>query len=162
MQRLFEDIDDFVNTALRVLNARKSRAGRALENHVEFLFREANLPFEMRANVEGTRPDVLMPSRKAYEDALRGRYPAEKLIMIGVKTTCKDRWRQVLNEAPHIRKKHILTLQEGISPRQLDEMHRANVVLIVPKPLHAKYPSQRKIKLIDIETFIALARKILA
>ena len=98
MQRLFADIDDFIKTALSILNARKARAGRALENHIEFLFREAGLPFEMRATVEGTRPDVLMPGKKAYDDALRGRYPTEKLIMIGVKTTCKDRWRQVLTK----------------------------------------------------------------
>lgn len=162
VQRLFADIDDFVTTALSILNARKSRAGWALEHHIEFLFREAGLPFETRVTVEGTRPDILMPSKKAYIDALRGRYPVEKLISIGLKTTCKDRWRQVLREAPQVKKKHILTLQEGISPKQLDEMYRSNVVLVVPEPLHRKYPSERRIKLLSLESFVASARRILA
>jgi type II restriction enzyme len=160
--RLFADIEDFVQTALRILNARKSRAGRALENHIEFLFRGAGLPFEMRAIVEGTRPDVLMPGRKAYEDATRGKYPVEKLIMMGVKTTCKDRWRQVVSEAPQIQIKHILTMQEGVSPKQLDEMHRNHVVLVVPEPLHHTYPKHHPIKLLGVDAFIDSARKILA
>ena len=160
--RLFADIDDFVDTALRILNARKSRAGRALENHVEFLLRESGLPFEMRKTVDGTRPDVVMPGKKAYDDAARGKYPAGKLIMIGVKMTCKDRWRQVLSEAPQIPVKHILTLREGISPRQLEEMHRANVVLVVPKALHSRYPKKRPLELLSIEEFLLSARKILA
>jgi len=162
VRRTFADIDDFVNTALSILNARKARAGRALENHIEFLFRQAGIPFQMRAVVEGTRPDIVIPGRYEYELALRGRYPAEKLIVIGVKTTCKDRWRQVLNEAPLVARKHILTLQEGISPKQLEEMHRSNVALIVPKALHGKYPYERHIELLDLETFIESVRRTLS
>jgi hypothetical protein len=161
VQRAFTNIDDFVNTAHRILNARKARAGRALENHVEFLLTEAGVPFEMRAVVDGTRPDVLLPGQRAYEDAQRGAYPVEKLIMVGVKTTCKDRWRQVLNEAPLIATKHILTMQEGISPKQLEEMHRSNVVLVVPKELHAQYPKEHAIALLDVETFVASAARTL-
>jgi hypothetical protein len=116
----------------------------------------------MRAIVDGTRPDVLMPGRKAYEDAVRGRYPTDKLIMMGVKTTCKDRWRQVLSEAPHIHTKHLLTLQEGISPRQLAEMHRNHVVLVVPEALHHTYPKDHEVRLLAVDEFIATARKILA
>lgn len=162
VQRLFADIDDFIKTALSILNARKSRAGWALEHHVAYLLRGAGLPFEVRVRVEGTEPDILMPGKKAYDDALRGRYPIEKLIMIGLKTTCKDRWRQVLREAPQVKRKHILTIQEGISPRQLEEMHRSNVVLVVPASLHGKYPAERRIKLLSLESFVASARKILA
>jgi hypothetical protein len=162
VRRQFETIEDFIATALSILNARKSRAGRALENHVEFLLREAELPFDVRARVEGTTPDILLPGKKAYDDAARGRYPREKLIMVGLKTTCKDRWRQVLNEAPQIPTKHILTLQEGISPRQLEEMHRSNVVLVVPQGLHGRYPAEREITLLAVEEFIARAREILS
>ena len=60
--------------------------------------------------------------------------------MIGLKTTCKDRWRQVLNEGRRVKAKHILTLQQGITGNQLKEMQEAGVSLVVPKPLHNKYP----------------------
>lgn len=155
VERLFASIDDFLQTALRILNARKSRAGRSLENHVESLLKNANVPFEVRQVLDGTRPDIIIPSKAAYEDAS---VPEEKLFVVGIKTTCKDRWRQVTKEAPRVRKKHILTLQEGISSAQLDEMHKSNVTLIVPKPLHKDYPRERTITIYDVDSFISVAK----
>ena len=59
--------------------------------------------------------------------------------MLVVKTTCKDRWRQILNEADRIPVKHLFTLQEGVSVNQFQEMCESNVRLVVPKPLINKY-----------------------
>jgi hypothetical protein len=157
--RPFRNIDDFVKKALSILNARKSRAGRALENHMEHLLREAKLPFEMRAKVEGTRPDILMPGKKAYEEALRGDYPKEKLIMVGLKTTCKERWPGVLSEAPLIERKHLLTLQEGMAASLLERMKTQQIVLVVPRPLHEKYAGEG---ILDVAGFIEEARRILS
>lgn len=56
--------------------------------------------------------------------------------MLAVKTTCKDRWRQVLNEADKINNIHLFTLQEGVSLTQFREMQSAGVKLVVPLPLH--------------------------
>lgn len=42
--------------------------------------------------------------------------------MLGVKSTCKDRWRQVLSEAKRIDNKHLATLEPGISENQTAEM----------------------------------------
>ncbi len=157
VQRLFASLDDFIETAMKILQARRSRAGRALENHVEYLFTAAGIPFQMRQLVDGTRPDVIIPNKVAYDDPA---YPLRKLIMIGVKTTCKDRWRQVTKEAPRIPTKHILTLQEGISSKQLAEMKQAEVTLIVPKALHSKYPRDRSITLLDVDAFIATVKRL--
>ena len=157
VQRLFASLDDFIETAMKILQARRSRAGRALENHVEHLFTAAGIPFQMRQLVDETRPDVIIPNKAAYNDPA---YPLHKLMMIGVKTTCKDRWRQVTKEAPRIPVKHILTLQEGVSSKQLEEMRQANVTLIVPKPLHQKYPRQRKLTILDLDSFIASVKRL--
>lgn len=156
-QRLFASLDDLINTAMKILQARKSRAGRALENHVEYIFRREQIPFEMRKDVDGTKPDVIIPSKAAYDDPA---FPTAKLLIIGVKTTCKDRWRQVTKEGPRVETKHILTLQEGISSNQLEEMHRSNVRLIVPKPLHKKYPDERAVALIDVDSFITSVKQL--
>jgi hypothetical protein len=156
--RLFKDIDDFLKTASKLMQARKSRAGRSLENHIEHLFIASGLKFEMRRILDGTRPDVIIPSKAAYDDP---RFPREKLIAIGIKTTCKDRWRQVLREAPQVHIKHILTTQRGISIRQLNEMHESNVVLVVPKVLHKDYPKKHAISILTLEQFIRKARGIL-
>ena len=83
------------------------------------------------------KPDFIFPSAAAYHDML---FPAERLVFLGSKTTCKDRWRQVLNEANRIPHKYLFTLQEGVSPNQLDEMRDENLTLVVPKALHKSYP----------------------
>lgn len=148
--RWYKDIDDFLGVANRITNRRKSRAGRSLENHVEFLLSAAGVPFEIRPNIDG-RPDVIIPSRDAYEDPS---YIGPLYMMVGIKTTCKDRWRQVLNEATKLPQKHLLTMQEGISNNQLAEMKKAQVTLIVPTPLHSRYPKDRPMPLLGVETFI--------
>jgi len=156
--RVKKDVDDFLRTASSIMNRRKSRAGRSLENHVEYLLRAARIPHEMRPKIDG-KPDVVIPSRDAYYDSS---YPLERLFIVGVKTTCKDRWRQVLNEGKRVSEKHILTIQQGISTNQLNEMHAASVTLVVPKQLHKDYPKQRNIKLLNLEEFISTVRTQLA
>lgn len=155
--RFYQNVDDYTEDAKKITQARKSRAGRALENHVEHLFAEADIPFEMRKTVDGTRPDIIIPGKDAYDDP---HYPLRKLVMVGVKMTCKDRWRQVTKEAPKIPVKHILTLQAGISSKQLAEMAGANVTLIVPKSLHKNYPKQRDITMLDLESFIDSVKRL--
>jgi hypothetical protein len=157
VQRLFTDIDDFLAVANSIMQRRKSRAGRSLEHHVEHLLRAARVPFEVRPeNVEG-EPDILIPSAKAYHDA---DYPEDKLMMVGLKTTCKDRWPQILQEAPRLKHRHVLTLQEGISAAQLSKMARANLSVVVPKPLHSMYPKVEGVQLMDLAGFIDSVRRV--
>jgi EcoRII C terminal/Restriction endonuclease EcoRII, N-terminal len=157
ISRTFRDVDDFLETAARVMNRRKSRAGRSLENHVDEVLTSAAIPHDMRPDLDG-RPDVLIPGRAEYLDQS---YPVEKLCVVGVKTTCKDRWRQVLNEAKRVPTKHILTMQPGISTNQLAEMNAAGVTLIVPAKLQKEYPRDRPITMLTVEEFVAdLRRKI--
>ncbi|WP_366544546.1 type II restriction endonuclease, partial [Salmonella enterica] len=74
---------------------------KSLELHLEQLFNEYGLKtFETQAVTEGNKkPDFLFPSAQAYHDEA---FPEQKLRMLAVKTTCKDRWRQILNEADRI------------------------------------------------------------
>ncbi len=155
VSRLFKSVDDFLRTAATIMNRRKSRAGRALENHVEHVLRDFEIPFDVRPKVDG-RPDFIIPSKEAYDDES---FPVEQLFMVGVKTTCKDRWRQVLNEAKRIPCKHLLTIQPGISKAQLHEMKDSNMKLIVPKPLQEKYPAGSGISMFTVEEFISTVRK---
>jgi len=152
--RLFRSVDDFLQTAARIMNRRKARAGRSLENHVEYLLEQAGIPHTMRPKIDG-KPDIVIPSETAYNDPA---YPIDRLFIVGVKTTCKDRWRQVLNEGRRVTQKHILTIQQGISANQLQEMHTANVSLVVPASLHSDYPPEHEITLMNVEQFISTVR----
>jgi EcoRII C terminal/Restriction endonuclease EcoRII, N-terminal len=154
--RVFASVDDFIQTAQSILQRRKSRAGRSLENHVESVLKDAGLPYDARPVVEGTRPDILIPGKKQYLDT---DYPASKLFAIGVKTTCKDRWRQVVSEAVRVKKKHIVTIQPGISPAQMKEMEGASVTLVVPKALHKDYPPKERDKLLSMDQFVEVVKQ---
>jgi hypothetical protein len=78
--------------------------------------------------------------------------------MLGVKSTCKDRWRQVLAEAARVETKHLLTLETSISTNQTDEMRAQKVALIVPKKLHATYAPSQRAFLLDVANFAAEAK----
>ena len=82
-------------------------------------------------------------------------FPTEKLCMLASKTTCKDRWRQILNEANRLRQteKYLFTLQQGISPQQLKEMACEKVVLVVPKSYINTYPKEFRCKILTLAQF---------
>lgn len=96
--------------------------------------------------------------KAGYEDP---QFPEFKLFILALKTTCKDRWRQVLQEAPRIRQKHLLILQEGISENQLAEMAAARVTLVVPQKLHASYGNGAP-ALLSVQQFIDQVRRAMA
>jgi len=138
------DVDEFVSFSLSVHNRRKSRVGYAFENHLTTVFQQHGLQFERgkgKLYTEGKQqPDWMFPSFSAYHDPL---FPTNKLTLLGAKTTCKDRWRQVLAEGDRLERKYLATLEAGISERQTRQMQEKNLQLIVPRAVHGTYlPSQ--------------------
>ena len=159
IRRGFYSMTEFLDVANSVMNRRKSRAGKSLEYHLAALFTGNKLPFESQVITEGKkRPDFIFPSEIAYHDQ---NYDADNLIVLAAKTTCKDRWRQILNEADRVRhrKKYLCTLQHGISIAQLTEMRDERVVLVVPKPIIADYPKEYRREIFSLEQFIAFVRE---
>jgi len=76
--RAFKDVDDFLKTAASIMNRRKARAGKSLENHVEYLLRDAAIPFDSRPRIDGSdEPDILIPGKAAYEDS---KFPVDQLL----------------------------------------------------------------------------------
>ena len=153
----FGSIDEFVSRAQSILQRRKARAGRSLELQAKEVFVEEGLrenqDFAHGVESEpGRRPDFLFPSQTRYRDPA---FPADRLRMLAVKTTCRDRWRQILNEAGRIETKHLLTVQEGVSETQFREMKESGVQLVVPTRLWSKYPATVRPKLLSLEAFVA-------
>ena len=156
----FSSIEEFIRIANMVLNRRKSRAGKSLEHHLSALFDGNCLKYSAQAVTEGNKkPDFIFPSAEAYHDR---NFSADKLISLAAKTTCKDRWRQVINEADRLRDKtkYLCTLQQGISAAQMDEMQAENVVLVVPSEYIAAYPADRRERIWSIAKFISYVKSI--
>lgn len=146
------DVDGFFRFSLSALNRRKSRAGQALENHVEQLLIARNIRYDRTKITENrSKPDFIFPNIKAYHDAA---FHTELLTMLGVKSTCKDRWRQVLSEADRITSKHLLTLEAAISVNQTAEMMAHNLQLVVPQAIHDTYSAEQQKWLMNVSTFM--------
>lgn len=157
--RGFSSVEDFIATANQVLNRRKSRAGKSLEHHLAAIFDGNQIIYQSQAITEGNKkPDFLFPSQEAYHDDT---FPTDKLISLAAKTTCKDRWRQVINEADRLRgrNKFLCTLQQGISAAQMDEMEAEQVILVVPKPYIQTYPKDRQERIWTVGKFVQYVKE---
>ncbi len=156
----FQSVEEFVKVANAVLNRRKSRAGKSLEHHLAAIFDGNNIEYSSQAVTEGNKkPDFLFPSQKAYHDYS---FSTDNIVSLAAKTTCKDRWRQVLNEADRLKNKpkYLCTLQQGISGAQMDEMQAENVILVVPKPYIETYPKDRRERIWTLSRFVQFIKKI--
>jgi hypothetical protein len=80
--------------------------------------------------------------------------------MLGVKTSVKDRWRQVLDEAAKIRVKHLFTLSEGVSPEQFRQMDGAGLRLVVPTMNVRRFPQSVRPRLLTLAKFVQATRSV--
>lgn len=149
----FPNVEELVNCANTILNRRKSRAGKSLEHHLTEVFRICDLAFESQGKTEENKqPDFIFPNIEAYRSK---KFDDSKLIFLASKTTCKDRWRQILNEADRIKEKHLFTLQQGISSNQLKEMYNCGVRLVVPEPYIKSFPEPFRGSILSLNKFIS-------
>ena len=152
----FAEVESFISFSLTVQNRRKSRAGLAVENHLEAVFKRCGVLYTRGGRTENrSRPDFLFPSIEAYH---RADYPAEGLTMLGAKSSLKDRWRQVLTEAARIHEKHLFTVEAGISQNQTSEMQSQNLRLVVPVPLFNTFANRQQEWLMSLADFLKLVR----
>lgn len=152
----FPNCQELVKFSNVILNRRKSRAGKSLEHHLATIFTAAQLEFEEQAVTEDNKkPDFLFPNGEAYHNLL---FPSENLVFLGAKTTCKDRWRQVLNEANRIETKYLFTLQQGISKNQLREMKHEHLKLVVPASYRTSFDKEFQPEIETLASFVEMVK----
>lgn len=150
------DVDGFISFSLSVQNRRKSRTGYALENHLEEVFKACDVMYARQAVIEkNSKPDFLFPGIDEYNS---DSFPTDRLSMLGVKSTCKDRWRQVLAEAERIQDKHLFTLEPGISENQTDQMKANRLQLVLPRGIHETYRESQQAWLQELAEFIGMVK----
>lgn len=152
----FPNCQELIKFSNIILNRRKSRAGKSLEHHLATIFTAAKLEYEEQAVTEDNKkPDFLFPNGEAYHNLL---FPADNLVFLGAKTTCKDRWRQVLNEANRIETKYLFTLQQGISKNQLREMKHEQLTLVVPALYRSSFDKEFQADIETLSSFIKIVK----
>lgn len=149
--RNINNMDDFISTANSLLNRRKSRAGKSLENFMYIIFNELNIPFSAQCKTEKSKPDFIFPSIDYYNSQNAN---PKKMALLACKTTLKERWSQVLTEGEKIPVKHLLTLQKDISSKTLDNISSHNIVLVTPY-----YSIYNRSNIISVKDFIKHIKK---
>jgi hypothetical protein len=137
LDRGFESVDDFLGYSLSAQNRRKSRMGHALENHLAAVFDREGLEYSAQVRTEGNRTaDFVFPGADEYRNP---NFPAPRLTLLAAKSTCKDRWPQVLADADRIPTKHLCTLDVALSGLQLRDMMSKQIVPVMPTRVRAGY-----------------------
>lgn len=156
-ERPFADVTEFLTFSLTVQNRRKSRAGRAFENHVEALLESHRIRYERNPLTEGQRrPDFVLPGGDEYRDPT---FPTDLLTVVGAKTTCKERWRQILDEAKRLKRKHLVTLEAAISTEQLAQMKEVGVQLVTVSELRRTYRPPPNYSVLTVSEFLTEAKE---
>lgn len=151
------DVDDFIHFSLSVHNTRKSRAGFAFEHHLAKIFDVHSISYSKGKKTEMNRkPDFIFPGIDQYRNTS---FDTSLLTMLGLKTTAKDRWRQVLSEAARIELKHLITLEPSISKNQTDEMKSENLKLVVPIGIIETYSVEQRSEMLTLKDFIGTVRE---
>lgn len=169
IEKGFQRIDDFLSLSLEIHNRRKSRAGNSLEIHLKYVFDRSRIACAHGViTSDQRRPDFLFPSLDAYE-SYRVRHrdaennvsssDAEGVFFLAAKTTCKDRWRQILTEAPGVNRRYLFTLQQAISKAQLDEMSDEGVTVVMPESYRRKFDAQNRGRILSLAEFIEKLRQ---
>lgn len=95
------------------------------------------------------------PGSTEYRDQ---QFSPEFLVMLGAKSTLKERWRQILTEAKRIPHKHLCTLEPAISKSQTDEIADYAIQLVIPESFHQTYTDKQRLKLWTVSTFVEFVK----
>ncbi|MET1414390.1 type II restriction endonuclease [Roseibium sp. HPY-6] len=146
------DVDGFIKYSLSVQNRRKSRMGHSFENQLKAVFDAFKLRYDSQVITEkGKKPDFIFPGKDEYFDP---EFNTSRLTMLAAKSTCKDRWPQILPEAERIETKHLITLEPAISLPQTSLMQESGVQLIVPDSIRGSYSNLQQENIWTIAKFI--------
>lgn len=127
------DLAAILTFAKSVGQTRASRRGYSLEHHLAALLDREEVEFEMRCETEaGRHPDVLLPSCAEYHDPT---FPPARLRMVACKTTVRERWPQVLDEAARIPVKYFLTLDPDLAEELLRRLTASGLRFFLPRTL---------------------------
>ena len=118
------------------------------------LFDARSIRYSSQAYTEGkSKPDFIFPSVDNYLDP---KFPVARLTMLGAKTTIKERWRQVLDEADRITNKHLITLEPAVSEDYTRAMEKNHLNLVVPEPLFETFTPTQRNWLMNVSDFCEL------
>lgn len=140
----YEKLDYFF---LSISQSRKARAGGSFEKHIDYLFKKLNYPFDTHKFLNG-KIDYVIPSEKAF------RRSRVSCVVISLKRTLRERWKQVIGElsSTNAGRIYLLTADTNISTNKVNEINNHNIILVVWKNLKNEKFNEWEM-VIDFNTF---------
>lgn len=123
IKRAFPELNAFF---LSLTQSRRSRAGDSFQVVMNELLRRLGYPFTPKPQLDGN-PDLVLPSKAHYE-----RSPMD-CVVLTLKTTLRERWRQVVTEGAKGTHFYLATIDEKLSAKELGEMSAKKVFVVVPQ-----------------------------
>lgn len=148
-----DDVFSFLETRFHAIDrlclslsqSRRTRAGSTFETIVTTLFRKLGYPHTPQPQINGSRPDYVLPSLAHYLA-----YSSDCIIFT-CKRTLRERWRQAITEGV-TGQFFLATVDDQLSVQQIDAMKEKNVVLVVPAGLKNTAYKDR-MNVVSFETF---------
>lgn len=125
----FAELDKFF---LSLTQSRRARAGAAFQDIMTVLLTRLGYPFAAQPVLDDSKPDYVMPSKDWYT-----KY-ASDCIILTLKRTLRERWRQVPTEGNSGSTFFLATIDEKVPPAELDKMKDLNVRMVVPARIKAE------------------------
>jgi hypothetical protein len=143
----YQNIQEFFKS---IAQSRVSRAGGSFQNHVKYLFEKLKYPFDTQTILDG-KVDYVIPSEKAF------RKNRTACVVISVKRTLRERWKQVVGElaSTNAGKIYMMTADEKISHSKIQEMKKHNINLVIWDDLK-KQKFKRYYNVIGFSQFIKI------
>ena len=114
---------------LSAAQTRKTRAGRSFEQHVQRLLVDGRVRHQAQAVLGGRRPDFVLP-----DVATLNRAEDRDTLILSLKTTLRERWKQLGLERPHA-PVFMATVDDRVSADAIADMTRSGIVLVVDESL---------------------------
>lgn len=111
---------------------RKNRAGLSFEYHVAAMLRGGRVRHEEQKVTGGRRPDFILPSVAELEK--RDARPFDAAMVLSLKTTLRERWKQVKLEKFNSAL-FLATVDDRIPSAAIDDMRANDIHLVVPESL---------------------------
>jgi hypothetical protein len=107
-----------------------SVAGTCFQEYVALWLELRSIPFEAQKSVDGERrPDFVLPSAAFYmAPQARG---IDDAVLLSLKRTARERWRQSLGEGRYVQTRYLLTLDKAVTASTIRQMRSENFLLIV-------------------------------
>lgn len=143
IERNFNVLDKYF---LSLSQSRKARAGTSFQLIMTALLKRLNYTFEEQPTLPDSKPDYVLPSKAWYSKN------ASDCIILTLKRTLRERWRQVPTEGNTGSTYFLATIDAKVPPEELAKMRTLNVKLVVPLELKkTKYASATNV--ISFEDF---------